>query len=255
MNRRAMIMGLAATAALARSAAAVEKPFRVSLVGDEFIGDGWQTGIRIELAEGWKTYWRMPGDAGIPPLFGWNGGALGDGQIEVLYPLPGRYQDASGETVGYRDEVIFPVRLKQADALEVDLRLDLFFAVCREICIPAQSKADIKLGTAMRDPRGSALVGDWLGRIPVPGEVATAAEVTSEAGKPALRLRLKEPVRDIFVEADGGAYFRAPVFTGDGREAMLPIDNVAEAAKLNSTALRLTFDIGGRGLEQYLTLK
>lgn len=254
MNRRTMIIGLAGAAALGSRALAVEKPFRVSLVGDEFIGEGWQTGVRIELAEGWKTYWRMPGDAGIPPLFAWNKGTLGDGRIEVLYPLPGRYQDASGETIGYKDEVIFPIRLKQADAMEMKLDLDLFFAVCREICIPAQSKAEIELGTAMRDPRGSALVGDWLSRIPQAGEVATMAEVVTEAGKPVLRLRLKEPARDIFVEADGGAYFRAPVFTGDGREAVLPIDNVDDPAKLQSAALRLTFDMGGRGLEQTLLL-
>ena len=247
-------MGLAASAALMRRADAMEKPFRVSLVGDEFIGEGWQTGVRIELAEGWKTYWRMPGDAGIPPLFGWNKGALGDDRIEVLYPLPGRYQDASGETIGYKDEVIFPVRLKQSDAMEMKLDLDLFFAVCREICIPAQSKAEITLGTAMRDPGGSALVGDWLSRIPVAGEVATAAQVVTVAGKPTLRLQLNEPVRDIFVEADGGAYFRAPVFFGDGREAVLVIDNVDDVAKLKSAALRLTFDMGDRGLEQTLLL-
>lgn len=254
MNRRTMIAGLAANAVLMRGAFAVEKPFRVSLVGDAFIGDGWQTGVRIELAEGWKTYWRMPGDAGIPPLFGWNKGALGDDRIEVLYPLPGRYQDASGETIGYKDEVIFPVRLKQAGAMAMKLDLDLFFAVCREICIPAQSKAEIELGTAMRDPRGSAVVEDWLSRIPQAGDVATMAEVMTEAGKPALRLWLNEPARDIFVEADGGAYFRAPVFSADGREAVLLIDNVNDPETLKSAALRLTFDMGGRGLEQNLLL-
>ena len=89
MNRRTMIIGLAGAAALGSRALAVEKPFRVSLVGDEFIGEGWQTGVRIELAAGWKTYWRMPGEAGIPPEFNWTTSV--PAHVEVLYPGPGRF--------------------------------------------------------------------------------------------------------------------------------------------------------------------
>ena len=88
MRRRTFLAGLAGTGLLPMGRAfAGEKPFKVSLVGDAYTGDGWLTGIRITLDDGWKTYWRMPGDSGIPPVFGWNGGS-GDGLVEVLFPLP-----------------------------------------------------------------------------------------------------------------------------------------------------------------------
>ncbi len=254
MRRRTFLAGLAGTGLLPMGRAfAGEKPFKVSLVGDAYTGDGWLTGIRITLDDGWKTYWRMPGDSGIPPVFGWNGGS-GDGLVEVLFPLPARFRDAAGETVGYHDEVIFPVRVKQGEAMPQRLDLDLFFAVCREVCVPVQAKASIELGTAQRDPAGSRLVEQWLARVPVEGDIVQQAEVVVEDGKPELKLALRQPANDIFVEWEGPAYFHAPRFSADGREARLPVGNIKAPAELAGATLRLTFDQAGKGLEQSVTL-
>ena len=59
-------------------------------------GDIWQAGILVELEPNWKTYWRVPGDTGIPPQFDWTG-SKNAGAIEVGYPVPSRFQDAGGE--------------------------------------------------------------------------------------------------------------------------------------------------------------
>ena len=231
--------------------AAAEKPYRVSLTGDSYTGDGWLTGVRVELAEGWKTYWRMPGEAGIPPQFSWQASA--PAEITVLYPLPGRFIDQGGETVGYKHEVIFPVTVKTAET-SVALNLDLFFAVCREVCIPADAKASIELGTAARDPDGSRSVEQWLSQVPLPGKAVTAASVSVEDGKPVLDLALADPADDIFVETNGSAYFRRPVFSADGHAAHLAIDNVKDPARLKGATLTLTVSRQGRGLEQQITL-
>jgi DsbC/DsbD-like thiol-disulfide interchange protein len=229
-----------------------DKPFRVTLVGDAYLAGGWMTGVRIELDEGWKTYWRMPGEAGIPPEFKWS--ASVPAGIEVLYPLPGRFADASGETVGYKDEVVFPVIVKAAAATGLKLEVDLFFAVCRDICIPAQAKAAIELGPSLRDAAGSQRVEHWTSRVPAAGLIAVAASVVSESGKPVLHLDLAEPVDDIFIETNTSAYLRAPEFSADGRKARLVIDNVKDPAALSGTALKLTFSKSTGGLEQSLTL-
>ena len=60
--------------------------------------------------QGWKTYWRMPGDAGIPPQFDWSG-SQNVKSVEVLWPAPQRFIDSGGETVGYKDRVVFPLRI------------------------------------------------------------------------------------------------------------------------------------------------
>ncbi len=248
MPIRSIIAALAAFTALPMPALADEKPYRVTLEGDAYEGDGWLTGLRVELDDGWKTYWRMPGEAGIPPQFTW--GLSRPAGIEVLYPLPQRFADASGETVGYKHEVLFPVRVTADAARDVTLGLDLFFAVCRDICIPAQAKASITLGAALRDPRGSRRVEEWAALVPQSGTPVTKASIVMEQDRPVLLLSLATPATDIFVETTGSAYFRKPVFSADGREARLAIDNVKDASALHGAALKLTVGSDSGGLEQ-----
>ena len=236
-----------------QAAAAEEKPWRVSLVGDRFDGSAWHTGVLIELEPGLKTYWRMPGEAGVPPEFTWLPSA--PAEVEVQLPTPRRHADASGETVGYEGEALFPVTVTpETGAGELRLGLQLFFAVCKDICIPARAEAAIDLGTQARDPSGSARVEQAEQALPAAGDAIAAASVGEEGGKPVLLLTLKEPLEDIFVETTGPAYFRKPVFSADGREARLAIDNLADPAKLAGATLSLTYWRGGRGLEQAVTL-
>jgi DsbC/DsbD-like thiol-disulfide interchange protein len=231
---------------------AAEQPFRVSLVGDSFDGKAWRSGVLISLDPGWKTYWRMPGEAGVPPEFTWTTSVPAD--VDVLYPTPARYADSSGETIGYEGEVLFPVTVQAGDATEVDLRLDLFFGVCKDICIPASAKAAITLGPLMRDAQGAARVEDVLGRVPAPGKAVAAAELVEADGKPQLLLRLGERPDDIFVEAPGAAYFHAPAFSPDASEARLRIDNLKDPAALSGAELKLTYSLAGRGFEQTVKL-
>ena len=102
--------------------------------------------VQIEMAPGWKTYWRHPGEAGgIPPQFTWTG-SKNLRNVEVLYPAPKRLTDPIGDTVGYTDGVIFPVRIvaKQPDQ-PVDLNLFLRFGICKDICVPSEAKMRIEL--------------------------------------------------------------------------------------------------------------
>ena len=233
-------------------ASAMERPYRVSLVGDSYDGTSWRTGVRIELEEGWKTYWRMPGEAGIPPEFAWKTSV--PAEVDVLYPVPGRYHDASGETVGYQHEVVFPVTVTAPGQTAVTLDLGLFFAVCKDICIPAKAEASIGLGTSVEDPEGVARVEAFAKTVPLPGAAIASARVEVENGKPVLHLDLREKVGDIFVETTTTAYFRAPVFSADGRNASLVVDNADDPAKLKGQTLKLTYTKLGMGLEQSLRL-
>lgn len=252
MFERSISAGLFACLLAVVPAVAADKPYHVSLTGDAYTGDGWMTGVRIELDDGWKTYWRMPGEAGIPPEFTWTSSV--PAQIDVRYPLPGRYEDASGETVGYKHEVILPVLVKAGDATSLTLDLDLFFAVCKDICIPASAKASKVFGPAARDPDGSREVERWMQQVPLPGEIVTDASVAVEAGKPVLHLSLAEPAEDIFIETDTAAYFRRPQMVSDGMRASLVIDNVKDPRELEGAHLRITLSQFGQGLEQDVTL-
>ncbi len=101
------------------------------------------------MADGWKTYWRNPGDAGgVPPYFDWAGSENLAG-AKVLFPAPSRLKDASGDSVGYKKVVVLPVEVTAKDpAKPVTFKLAMEFGVCREICVPAEAKLSLAMPAA-----------------------------------------------------------------------------------------------------------
>ncbi|MCV6595532.1 MAG: protein-disulfide reductase DsbD family protein [Mangrovicoccus sp.] len=115
---------------------------------------GWQVsegvemgGIRITLEPGWKTYWRAPGDAGIPPQFSW-AGSDNLRAVRIHWPRPEVFDTAGLRTIGYQDEVVLPVELFAKDpGKPVTVRGEAELGVCKDICLPANLgfKADSQL--------------------------------------------------------------------------------------------------------------
>jgi DsbC/DsbD-like thiol-disulfide interchange protein len=109
-------------------------------------GDGPRAGIEIRLEKGWKTYWRYPGDAGVPPRFDWSGSENLQ-SVKVEWPAPAMFVDDSGsKSIGYHDRVVFPVSIAPADVGQpIKLRLKLDFAVCEKLCVPAQAEMSLMI--------------------------------------------------------------------------------------------------------------
>jgi len=103
----------------------------------------YRAGVEVRMDPGWHTYWRYPGDSGVPPKFDFSHSEnLADAR--VLYPAPHGFTDESGIFIGYRDHVIFPVEVTPADPNKaVRLKLDLFYAVCDKLCVPASGHVDL----------------------------------------------------------------------------------------------------------------
>jgi DsbC/DsbD-like thiol-disulfide interchange protein len=256
MNRRYALFALAAAPFMATTAqSGAAPPFKVSMLSGGQDGDIWQAGILVELEPGWKTYWRVPGDTGIPPQFDW-AGSKNSGSIEVGYPLPSRFQDAGGESIGYHDQVLFSlfVRSEKPDEM-VHLQLSMFFAVCKEVCIPAKAKAELLLNSSATSP----VLSDWQKRVPriiVVGETpsVTAARIEIMKDKPMLVLSLARAVQDIFVESATTAFFGKPQFDVVSGEAWLPIANLKDNQKLRGAPIKLTLSLGDSGIEQMLAI-
>lgn len=137
-----LVLAAAATSAraeLAGSAWAEQHASRVRLVagGAKAPRGPALAGLQIVLSDGWKTYWRTPGDSGVPPSFDWSGSA-NVAAVKVLYPAPRRMPEAGGVAVGYKNSALLPIEVTPQDATRpVALKLTLEYGVCREICIPA----------------------------------------------------------------------------------------------------------------------
>jgi DsbC/DsbD-like thiol-disulfide interchange protein len=121
-------------------------------------GGPLRAGIEIRLSRGWHTYWRYPGDAGVPPRFDFAGSQNVKG-VEVLWPAPRRLPEAGLTAIGYDRDVILPLRVTALDpARPVTLQVKLDYAVCEKLCVPAQTKAALALagGASAQDARLAA---------------------------------------------------------------------------------------------------
>jgi DsbC/DsbD-like thiol-disulfide interchange protein len=108
-------------------------------------GDAMRAGIELKLAPGWKTYWRYPGDSGVPPRFDF-ASSQNVKSVAIAWPAPHRFSDESGITIGYKDDVIFPLRIVPQDpAKPVLLRVKADYAICEKLCIPAEGRAELLL--------------------------------------------------------------------------------------------------------------
>jgi DsbC/DsbD-like thiol-disulfide interchange protein len=114
-------------------------------------------GLVLDVAPEWKTYWRHPGAAGIPPQFDWSG-SRNLGSVEVLWPRP-RFFDSFGlTTLGYSGQVVFPVRLvpvRADQAMEIDLGLSL--GVCRDICVLEETGIQARFEPGAPESGGAAV--------------------------------------------------------------------------------------------------
>lgn len=115
---------------------------------------GWRTetgrhmaGIKIELAPGWKTYWRAPGDAGIPPQFDW-AGSENLGSMRLHWPTPEVFDQNGMQSIGYHGDVVIPIEITPRDSGTQSIVLDgeMELGVCKDICIPVTADIDAVLG-------------------------------------------------------------------------------------------------------------
>lgn len=109
--------------------------------------------VKITLAPGWKTYWRTPGDAGIPPQFDWSGSANLRGNVGIIWPTPEVQKQNGMRTIGYSDQVVLPITLSpRRSGKPVKLRATLDIGVCKDICVPYQLKLDATLNSSSTKP-------------------------------------------------------------------------------------------------------
>ncbi|WRH62399.1 MAG: protein-disulfide reductase DsbD family protein [Fuscovulum sp.] len=110
---------------------------------------GWQaesgahmTALHLTMAPGWKTYWRSPGDAGIPPSFDWSG-SENLRAVHFHWPRPHVFTLNGMTTVGYKNDLVLPIEVIPVDPSQpVRLKATVDLGVCDDICIPASLTVD-----------------------------------------------------------------------------------------------------------------
>lgn len=221
---------------------------------------GWRTAdgthmaaIRITLAPGWHTYWRAPGDAGIPPSFDWRGSRNLKG-VAFHWPVPEIFEQNGIRTIGYEDELILPMEVMPATTgVPVSIEAEIDLGVCEEICMPLTVRINAVLdGAGAGDPRIETALANQPKRV---SGTTCAAEPISDGLR--LRAELATPrlgAREVAVLelSDHAIWVEEATVDRKGGVISATSDMVppnAQPFALDRSDLRLTVIADGRAVE------
>jgi suppressor for copper-sensitivity B len=168
-------------------------------------------GLHFTLKPGWKVYWRSPGDAGYPPNIDWTG-SNNVAEKEMLWPVPQRFSVLGLKTLGYKDEIVYPITLTPTKPGQpVNAVANVDYLTCNDICVPYQAKLILTLPAGPASPSAFAhLINRFAVQVPGDGLAhglsMNKLEVLGQ-GKEAL-LRLSLNARTPLVEPD--VFFEGP---------------------------------------------
>jgi DsbC/DsbD-like thiol-disulfide interchange protein len=193
-----------------------------------------RAGVEIRLAPGWKTYWRYPGDSGLPPRFDFSK-SRNVKSVAVRWPAPQRLADEGGTSIGYKHDVVFPLDVVPQDAAKpVTLALGIDYAVCEKLCMPADGKAELTLSGKPGEHDGKLRRSETL--------VPRAASLRAD-GAPSIRAAKREGSR-IVVDVAAPAGVAVDLFAeGPAPEWALPVPSPIAGAPAGQQ--RFAFELDG----------
>lgn len=216
-------------------------------------------GLKVTLGPGWHTYWRSPGDAGAAPEFDWTG-SQNVAQATVEWPAPRRFSDSGIDTIGYANEVLFPVKIRLQDQnkpAHVSLKLALY--VCSTICTGNDVRLKVDITPRLHAVDKQAVIDQWRSMVPRAESASISVKsIRLEPGPPA-QLRIEAAAHppltnpDAFVDGDTAVVAGRPRFTNgpDGMSIItLPLED--DGAARPDQPLRVTLVDGTRSVEATL---
>ena len=204
-------------------------------------------GVEMRMEEGWKTYWRSPGDdGGLPPTFDWSASRNLRSAV-VRYPAPQRMQGLTGTSIGYLKSVLFPVAI-EADNLSkpVELALALEYGICKDICVPAEAhlKLFIPAGLGVMPPDLAAALHKVPQPAASPAGLIKSVKAVLTGASPAITIDVAGGgFADLFAEIEGTfipVAQRRGEPGGGGQRYVIDLKGVEEAPQLAGKTLRLT---------------
>jgi DsbC/DsbD-like thiol-disulfide interchange protein len=170
--------------------------------------------LDIALDPGWKTYWRDPGDSGVPPSLKLSASSLNVVSAELSYPAPQRHDDGYSKWAGYDHSVSLPVTFTlQSPERAAMIDADIFLGICETVCIPVQAQLLLDPASDPDNAADTALVSRALNALPAPARADFRAGIVSEEGdRLVVEVRLPESASsaELFIAGPEGYAFGAP---------------------------------------------
>lgn len=219
--------------------------------------------LDVELLPGWKTYWRDPGEAGVPPSLEFEGSTnIKDAVIH--FPAPERIKDDYSVWAGYTYPVAFPITLSQDNAGAAStLEASVFLGLCQSICIPFQTSFSVTVDS--KTPANAfekRLVHKAFMALPEqPGKGFDVVSAKLDKGDSRLTLSIALPdgakEAELFVTGPAGWYFETPRLVSQANNIATfhsAIDVSEGASPLSVDGIRVLIKSSGRSMETALSL-
>ncbi len=216
------------------------------------------TAVRIDMAPGWKTYWRAPGDAGIPPLFDWSG-SRNVADVIAHWPLPHVFTQNGLRSVGYAESVVIPLTVRPDTAgAAMDLAGRIEIGVCNDVCVPvsidlaavlgATTQPDPEIVAALQSVPVSATEGKVAGVTCTVEPVSDGVRLTARIAMP----RLGEDEIAVLEMADPSIWISEAEMSRSGGTLVAVADMVppnGQPFMVNRSDVRITVLAGDRGID------
>ncbi|MBX3575993.1 MAG: hypothetical protein KF723_02205 [Rhizobiaceae bacterium] len=214
-------------------------------------GDGVLRGaLEIVLKHGWKTYWRDPGDAGVPPSIDISP-STNVASAVFDYPAPHRFDDGYAVWAGYKEPVALPVTFTAAAAADTMLiEADIFLGICETICIPVQTRLSLDPADGAADDRDTALVEAAFAALPEPARADFGVSaVGGTQGEMLVQAAIPGDVdgSELFVAASEGYIFGVPELKLEGERTLFSVpilDRPAERPAAGALDYTLVTSVG-----------
>src|SRR4051794_26062363 len=223
-------------------------------------------GIAFQLQPGWKTYWRTPGDSGVPPRFDFSKSDNVEA-VTVLWPAPTKFDDgAGGHSLGYKQQVVLPLRIvAKSNDKPVTLRAAINYAVCEKLCIPVEASSELTFASVASTEDGALSAA--LDTVPKPANVGdptplTIRDVTRDGKSSVLVDVIAPEAREVSLFVEGPTPDWAlpiPKLVEHGppgvKRFAFELDGLPPGAKPDGAALKFTLVGGDRAYEFNVNLQ
>lgn len=212
--------------------------------------------LRMELKQGWKTYWRIPGDSGVPPHFDWTGSENLQ-SVTTTWTVPHVFEAYGDRTIGYKNRMVVPLTLTPEDPTQpIRIRLNFTYGVCADICIPAGQEFALDIPPGAAEDGGYFIeraMAEKLGPAPENAVRQAHCQIVTQDGETRLfvGLQLSEPFAHpptIIGEATGATIGKFDAQLQEGGVIAMARIAANDGAWIDRSTLRLTVLGDGRGM-------
>jgi DsbC/DsbD-like thiol-disulfide interchange protein len=201
--------------------------------------------IEFSMPEDTKTYWRVPGQAGLPTELDLTG-SHGVEAHSVLWPYPVRHEANGVLDYVYFGDTVLPIELTVAGG-DARLILDATMGICSEICVPALASFELALSDTSPDRANGLRIRQALAEVPLAWgtgaaplgsvEIAPAGDAIAVVIDP----ETVDPKSVIAATSSGLPLFGAPQKSPKSDLVLLPVLGKSAHVSLRDLDVQLTF--------------